>query len=80
MGQQRKTMNENKGSSPAKYSKSGENSPHSDTTHKQVHSIDSNGCGPPENWEKNFRPPRLESEIRTYTPRKDYNPRGSYSN
>jgi hypothetical protein len=79
--QQRKTLNENEGSRPAKYSKSRESTSSFDTTHKQVHSIDSDGCGPPENWEKDFRPPRLESETRTYNPRRDYHhPRGGYSN
>jgi hypothetical protein len=76
LGQQRKIVNENKGSRPAMYSKSKENTSNFDTTHKQVLSIDSDGCEPPKNWEKNFRPPRLESESRTYTPRRDYNPRG----
>jgi hypothetical protein len=80
LGQQRQTANENKSSRPTKYSKSKENTPNFDTIHKQVHNIDSDGCGPPENWEKKFRPPRLESENRTYTPRRDYNPRGGYSN
>jgi hypothetical protein len=27
---------------------------------KQVHNIDSNSCGPSENWEKNFGPPPQE--------------------
>jgi hypothetical protein len=80
LGQQRKTVNENQGSRPTKYNKSRENTSNFDTTHKQVHSIDSDGCGPQENWEKNFRPPRLESESRTYTPRRDCHPRGGYSN
>jgi hypothetical protein len=80
LGQQRKTVNENKGSWPTKYSKSRENTSNFGTIHKQGHSIDSDGCGLSEKWEKNFRPPWLESESRTYTPRKDYNPRGSYSN
>jgi hypothetical protein len=68
LGQQRKTINENEGSRPTKYTKSRGNTSNFDTTHKQATSIDSNGCGPPEIWEKNFRPPRLESESRTYTP------------
>jgi hypothetical protein len=52
LGQQRKTIHENEGSRPTKYSKSRESTSNFDTPHKQVHSIDSNGCGPPENWEK----------------------------
>jgi hypothetical protein len=73
-------MNENKGSRPAKYSKSRENTSNFDTTHKQVHSIDLDGCGLLDNWEKNFRHPWLESESIPYTPRRDYHPRGGYSN
>jgi hypothetical protein len=42
-----------------------------DTSQRQVHSIASDGCGPPKNWEKNFRPPRPESENKAYDPRKD---------
>jgi hypothetical protein len=53
LGQQRKTVNENEGSRPAKYSKSRESTLSFDTTHKHVHSIDSDVCGPPKNWEKN---------------------------
>jgi hypothetical protein len=49
LGQQRKTINENEGSSPTKYSKSRENTSNFNTTHKQVHSVDSDGCGPLEN-------------------------------
>jgi hypothetical protein len=29
---------------------------------------------------KKFKPRQLENESRTYTPRRDYNPRGGYSN
>jgi hypothetical protein len=80
LSQQRKTVNENEGSRPAKYSKSRENTSNFDTTNKQVHSIDSDGCGPPKKWEKKFRPLWLESKSRTYTPRRDYHPRGGNSN
>jgi hypothetical protein len=73
-------VNENEGSRSTKYIKSRENTSNFDTTHKHVNSIDSDGCGPPENWEKKFRPPRLESESRTYTPRREYHPRGGHSN
>jgi hypothetical protein len=56
LGQQRKSANENENSRLFKYSKSKEGTSSFDTSHRQVHSIDSDGCGPPENWEKNFRP------------------------
>jgi hypothetical protein len=72
LGQHRKIVNENEGSRPAKYSKSRDSIMSFDTAHKQVHIIDSDGCRPQKNWEKKFRPPRLESESRTYTPRRDY--------
>jgi hypothetical protein len=65
---------------PLSTAKRRENTSNFDTTHKQVHSIGSDGYGPLENWEKNFRPPHLESESRTYTPRRDYHPRDDYSN
>jgi hypothetical protein len=49
--------------------------------HRQVHSIDTNGCGPPENWGKNFRTLRPEVESKTYDPRGDHSQaRGSYAN
>jgi hypothetical protein len=49
--------------------------------HTQVHSIDTDRCGPLENWEKNFRPLRPESERRTYDPRGDHSQtRGGYTN
>jgi hypothetical protein len=57
LGQQRKSASENKSSRPFKYNKSKEGHSSFDTSHRQVHSIDSDRCGPPENWEKNFRPP-----------------------
>jgi hypothetical protein len=51
-----------------------------DTSHKQVHNIDSDGYGPPKNWEKNSRPLRPKSEKRTYDSKRDYHhPRGGYS-
>jgi hypothetical protein len=49
LGQQRKVSNENEGSRPTKYSKSRESTQNFDIPHKQVHIIDSDGCGPPEN-------------------------------
>jgi hypothetical protein len=52
-----------------------------DMARNQVHNIDSDGCGPPKNWEMNFRPPQQESESRLYDPRKDHQQnRGDYSN
>jgi hypothetical protein len=71
MDQQRKVTSENEGSRPFKYIRNKERARSFDTTHKQVHSINSNGCRPPENWEKNFRPPRQESENRMYDSRRD---------
>jgi hypothetical protein len=53
LGQQRKTANENESSRPFMYSKSKEGTSSFDASQKQVHNIDSNGCGPPENWGKN---------------------------
>jgi hypothetical protein len=54
LGQQRKVSNENEGSRPTKYSKSRESTMNFGVPHKQIHSVDSNGCRPPKNWEKNF--------------------------
>jgi hypothetical protein len=71
LGQQRKSASENKSSRPFEYRKRKEGHSSFDTSHRQLHNIDLDGCGPPENWEKKFRPPRLESENRAYDPRKD---------
>jgi hypothetical protein len=49
LGQQRKIANENESSRPTKYSKSRESTLSFDSSHKQVHHIDSDGCGPPRN-------------------------------
>jgi hypothetical protein len=62
LDQQRKAANENESSRPFKYSKGKEGAPTFDATYKQVHSIDSDGCRPPENWEKKFSHPRQESD------------------
>jgi hypothetical protein len=62
LGQQRKIANENESLRPTKYSKRRESTLSFDSSHKKVHNIDSDGCGPPKNWEKNYRPPRQESE------------------
>jgi hypothetical protein len=79
-GQQRKIINENKSSRPTKCTKNRENTSNFDTTYKQIHSIDSDRCGSPKNCEKNSRPSWLESESRTYNPKRDYHPRGGCSN
>jgi cytochrome c5 len=52
VSQQRKTTNENEGSRPFKYNKGKEGATSFNTACKQVHSIDSNGGGPPEHREK----------------------------
>jgi hypothetical protein len=79
LDQQRKVTSENEGSRPFKYTRNKEVVASFDTAHKQVHHIDSNGCGPPENWDKNFRPPRQESENGVYESRKDHQQnRGGY--
>jgi hypothetical protein len=57
LGQQRKFASDNESSRPFKYSKSKEVHSSFDTSHRQVHYNDSDGCGPPKNWEKNFRHP-----------------------
>jgi hypothetical protein len=80
LGQQRKTVNENQSSRPFKYSKSREGTSSFDASYKQVHNIDSDGRGPPENWEKNFRPLRPESDNRMHDSRRDHHQaRGGYS-
>jgi hypothetical protein len=49
-------------------------------TPKQVHIIGSNGCGPPENWEKNFGPPPKERNQRAFDQRANqYNQQGGMS-
>jgi hypothetical protein len=79
--QQRKVPKESENPRPTKYSKSRENHITFDTSYKQVHSIDSDGCGPVENWEKKFGPPQSENRSRTFDTRREYhNPRGGYTN
>jgi hypothetical protein len=58
LDQQRKTTSKNESSSPFKYNKSKEGVTSFEPTRKHVHSIDSDGFRPQENWQKNFRPPR----------------------
>jgi hypothetical protein len=52
LGQKRKSTSENESTRPFKYNKSKEGHPSFDASHRQVHSIDSDGCRPLENWEK----------------------------
>jgi hypothetical protein len=49
LAQQRKAANENESPRPFKYNKGKDGTPNFDATHKQVHSIDLDGCGPLEN-------------------------------
>jgi hypothetical protein len=58
LDQQRKVSNESESSRPTKYVTSRENVMGFEASHKQVHNIDSDGWGPPENWEKNYGPPQ----------------------
>jgi hypothetical protein len=58
LDQQRKTTTENGASRPFKYSKGKEGVASFNTARKHVHNIDSEGSGPPDNREKNIRPPR----------------------
>jgi hypothetical protein len=81
LDQQRKVINENESSRSFKYSKGKEGATSFDVARKQVHSIDSDGCGPQKNCDKNFRPPRQENESRPYDPRRDHQQsRGGYFN
>jgi hypothetical protein len=81
LGQRRKSTNENESSRPFKYNKGKEGTTSFNMPHKQVHNIDMDGCRPPENWEKNFRPPQPESESRTCDPRGYRSQtRGGYTN
>jgi hypothetical protein len=49
LGQQRKIANENESPRPFKYNKNKEGTSNFDASHRQVHIIDSDGCGPLEN-------------------------------
>jgi hypothetical protein len=73
--QQRKTSKPDEAPRPPRYNDSQHSYP------KQIHNIDSDGSGPPENWEKNFGPPPQERNSRTSDPRfTQYNQRGSAPN
>jgi hypothetical protein len=79
LDQQTKVTSENEGSRPFKYTRNKEGVGSFNIVHKQVHGIDSNGSGPPENWDKNFRPLRSESKNRIFDSRKDHQQnRGGY--
>jgi hypothetical protein len=81
LGQQRNSRNLSESSRPFRYTKSKEGTSSFETPHRQVRSIVLDGYGPSENWEKNFRPPRTESENRTCDPIKDQSQtRGDYGN
>jgi hypothetical protein len=69
--QQRKSTNGSESYRPFKYTRNKEGTSSFDIPHRQVHNIDSDGCGPPRNWDINFRPPQIESKNRTHDPRRD---------
>jgi hypothetical protein len=55
---------------------------HNESQHsypKPVHSIDSDGCGPPENWEKNYGTPSHQTSHNT-TSDQSFNQRGGSTN
>jgi hypothetical protein len=58
--QQRKASKHNEASRPTHYNDNQRSYP------KQVHIIDSDACGPSENWEKNFRQPPQGRSQRTF--------------
>jgi hypothetical protein len=47
LDKQRKVPKENEVSRPTKYNKGRESTMNFGTSHKQIHNIDSDGCGPP---------------------------------
>jgi hypothetical protein len=80
LDQQRKVPKENEASRSTKYNKSRESTMSFDDVTKQIHSTDSDGCGPLENWEKHFGPPEPENRNISFDTRKDYHhPRGGYT-
>jgi hypothetical protein len=73
--QERKALKHNKAIRPMWYS---EKKPHNNYL-KHVNNIDSDGCGLPKNWEKNFGPPPQERKERAFNYRRDhYNQRGEW--
>jgi hypothetical protein len=78
--QQRKVLKENEASRPTKYNRGKESTISFNNTTKQVHNIDSDGYGPPKNWEKNFKPLQLENRHRAFNTKKDFHHhRGGYA-
>jgi hypothetical protein len=72
--QQRKNTRTDKATRPPRYNDSQRIYP------KLVHSIDFDGCGPPENWEKIFGTPSQERNPRAFNQRSaQYNKIASYS-
>jgi hypothetical protein len=58
---------------------------HNESQHsypKPMHSIDSDGCGPPENWEKNYGMPSQQTNHSTTSDQRfnQYNQRGGSTN
>jgi hypothetical protein len=78
--QQRKAAKENRASRPTKYDRGRESTMSFDNTTKQIDNTDSDGCGPLENWKKNFRPSQPENRNGAFDTRKVYHhPRGGYT-
>jgi hypothetical protein len=74
--QQRKVRKHDEASRPTRYS---ENRPHNSYP-KDVNNINFDGCGPLENWEKNFEPPPQERKERAFDHRTNhYSQRGGMS-
>jgi hypothetical protein len=70
--QQRKAPKHDEASRPAQY---GESSPQQNYP-KQVHNIDYDGYGPPENFKKNFGPPLQERKERAFDYRSNHYSQG----
>jgi len=70
--QQRKAPKETETSRPGKFQHNRSTS----TQQRAVNSIDSDGCGPPENWEKNYEDPRSpQRKEKSFDSRRDQNDR-----
>jgi hypothetical protein len=71
---------QNEASRQTKYNIGSQSTISFNNTTKQVHNIDSDGCGPLENWEKNFGPPQSEHRHKAFNTRKDHHHhRGGYT-
>jgi hypothetical protein len=68
--QQRKAPKESEASKPARYNKGRPSTNNYDSISKHVNSIDSDGYGPPENWEKFFGPYSPITDNEALTPKK----------